>query len=52
MGKIKELVQDIPLSQLKDHEKFQEGMLLTLKDPDGKMINAIIVKKDTELQIP
>jgi len=39
-----ELVQELPLEGMKDADKFQEGMMLTLRDPEGSMMNARVAK--------
>ena len=38
------LVQEVPLEQLKLEEEPKPGMVLTLKDPSGKMHNAMVTK--------
>ena len=38
------LVQEVPLEQLKLEEEPKPGMVLTLKDPSGKMLNAMVTK--------
>lgn len=38
------LVQEIPLENLKLEEEPKPGTVLTLKDPSGKMLNAMVTK--------